>query len=199
MRISELVERTGVPLPTLKFYVREGLLRGRATAPNQAVYDEEHVERVRLIGALTGAAAMSLAQVRTVLDVLDEGADPVTAMGRAVATMTPVTGHSSTNAGEARRMGIRVPDDYPAVGQLDAAVAAVQAAGLPWDDEIAARYVAPLRQMAAAELVPVADMDRGDAVAYAVLGTALYEPVILALRRLLHAELVIGGDAPKET
>lgn len=199
MRISELAERTGVPLPTLKFYVREGLLRGRATAPNQAVYDEDHVGRVRLIGALTGAAAMSLAQVRKVLDVLDEGSDPVTAMGRAVASMTPVTGHSSTHAAEAARMGIHVPEDYPAVEHLDAAVAAVRAAGLPWDEEIAARYIVPLRQMVAAELMPLADMDRGDAVTYAVLGTALYEPVILALRRLLHAELVIGRGAPEKS
>ncbi|QCQ17444.1 MerR family transcriptional regulator [Microbacterium sp. RG1] len=199
MRISELAERTNVPLPTLKFYVREGLLRGRTTAPNQAVYDERHVDRVRLIGALTGAAAMSLAQARAVLEVLDDGVDPVAAMGRAVATMTPATDDPVTHSGEARRLGIQVPEDYPAVQQLDAAAAAVQAAGLPWNEEIAARYIAPLRQLAAAELMPLSDMDRGEAVAYAVLGTALYEPVILALRRLLHAELVIGGDAPTAT
>ena len=49
MRISGLAERTGVPVATLKYYLREGLLHaGTATARTQAVYDTTHVERVRL-------------------------------------------------------------------------------------------------------------------------------------------------------
>ena len=37
MRISELSSVTGVPVPTIKYYIREGLLpRGERTAANQA-------------------------------------------------------------------------------------------------------------------------------------------------------------------
>ena len=37
MKISELSSRTGVSIPSLKFYLREGLLpQGQLSAPNQA-------------------------------------------------------------------------------------------------------------------------------------------------------------------
>ena len=49
MRISELAAVTGVTIPTIKFYLREGLLpSGVARAANQADYDETHVRRLRL-------------------------------------------------------------------------------------------------------------------------------------------------------
>ena len=39
MRISELSARTGVPVATIKYYLREGLLpEGERTAPTQATY-----------------------------------------------------------------------------------------------------------------------------------------------------------------
>ena len=53
MRISELAEATGVPVHTLKYYLREGLLMpGVATSRTRAEYGAEHVERVRLVRAL---------------------------------------------------------------------------------------------------------------------------------------------------
>ena len=56
IRISELSRRSGVPVPTIKFYIREGILsRGESTAPNQARYSEEHLNRLALIGALQQA------------------------------------------------------------------------------------------------------------------------------------------------
>ncbi len=46
MRISELSRRSGVSIPTIKYYLRDGLLpAGRATAANQADYDEDHLRR----------------------------------------------------------------------------------------------------------------------------------------------------------
>src|SRR5690625_186579 len=72
MRISKLAEQTEVPLATLKYYLREGLLHpGRSTARTQAVYDGTHVQRVRLVRALTESAGLSLGSVRDVLAVLD--------------------------------------------------------------------------------------------------------------------------------
>ena len=55
MRISALATAADVPLATVKFYLREGLLHpGAATSATQASYDESHVRRIRLIRALTG-------------------------------------------------------------------------------------------------------------------------------------------------
>jgi hypothetical protein len=42
MRISELSKASGVSIPTIKFYLREGLLpQGRLVAANQANYEED--------------------------------------------------------------------------------------------------------------------------------------------------------------
>jgi DNA-binding transcriptional MerR regulator len=71
MRISELSARTDVSVPTLKYYLREGLLpAGRRTSRTQAVYDDSHVERVRLIRALSEIGGLPLARVRTVLEAI---------------------------------------------------------------------------------------------------------------------------------
>src|SRR4051794_4149135 len=93
MRISELSRTTGVPVPTIKFYLREQLLApGRATAKTQAEYDSTHVERLRLIRALTDVGRMSLATARTVLAAVDAGAAATPqAVGQAARGLPPVT------------------------------------------------------------------------------------------------------------
>ncbi|MFC9487519.1 MerR family transcriptional regulator, partial [Streptomyces hydrogenans] len=81
MRIGELSRRTGVSVPTIKFYVREGLLpAGRLTSPNQAAYDETHVRRLRLIRALMDVGGLSVAAVREVITAVDDPERPVHAL-----------------------------------------------------------------------------------------------------------------------
>ena len=73
MRIAELSRKAGVSLPTIKFYLREGLLpAGELTSRNQASYDERHVRRLRLIRALVDIAHVPIATLRTVLQELDQ-------------------------------------------------------------------------------------------------------------------------------
>ncbi|MEU0592268.1 MerR family transcriptional regulator [Streptomyces ardesiacus] len=72
MRISELSRRSGVSIPTIKYYLRDGLLPpGRATAANQAAYDEEHVRRLRLIRSLIGVRGLSVSATKDVLAAVD--------------------------------------------------------------------------------------------------------------------------------
>lgn len=53
MRISELSEQTGVPVPTIKYYLREGLLpEGDKRTPRLTDYDERHVRRLELLRIL---------------------------------------------------------------------------------------------------------------------------------------------------
>ena len=91
MWMGELARRSGVPVATVKYYLREGLLPpGEATGATRASYDERHVRRLVLIRALTGVAGMSLGQVREVLDVIDDaGTDVATAMGAAHLQLSP--------------------------------------------------------------------------------------------------------------
>ncbi|MBV2362906.1 MerR family transcriptional regulator [Streptomonospora nanhaiensis] len=72
MRIAELSRSTGVPAPTIKYYLREGLLPpGERTSRNQAQYDERHVRRIKLVRALVEVGGLSIATARDVLARMD--------------------------------------------------------------------------------------------------------------------------------
>ena len=85
MRISELSTRSGVAIPSIKFYLREGLIEaGERSSPNQASYDDRHVERLRLVRALIDVGGLSVASVRAVLAAVDDDSMPLDwAFGRA--------------------------------------------------------------------------------------------------------------------
>jgi DNA-binding transcriptional MerR regulator len=68
VRIAELSRRSGTSIPSIKFYLREGLLpAGTATGRNQAEYDNSHVRRLRLIRALIDVGGLSVTAAREVL------------------------------------------------------------------------------------------------------------------------------------
>src|SRR5687768_5091234 len=72
MRISELSQNSGVPVPTIKFYLREGLLHeGVRTSATQAQYDASHEARLRLIRALVGPGGCSIATAHRVIQAIE--------------------------------------------------------------------------------------------------------------------------------
>ncbi|MEU1021958.1 MerR family transcriptional regulator [Streptomyces sp. NPDC005904] len=73
MRIGEFSRRVGVPIPTIKYYLRQGLLPpGILTSPNQALYGPRHEHRLRLVRALSELGGVPLARVRAVLKAMTE-------------------------------------------------------------------------------------------------------------------------------
>ena len=65
MRISELAEVSGVPVPTIKFYLREGLLPGGTPrTPRLTEYDERHVRRLGLLRLLREVADIPIEGLR---------------------------------------------------------------------------------------------------------------------------------------
>lgn len=71
--MAALSRASGVPVPTIKFYLRERLLPpGLRTSPNQSQYDDEHVRRLALIRSLTELGGCSLATVAEVVHATDE-------------------------------------------------------------------------------------------------------------------------------
>ncbi len=71
MRIGDLSKLTGVPVATIKYYQREGLLPyGERTERNQARYADEHVHRLRLVRALVDIAHLPIATAREVLTAI---------------------------------------------------------------------------------------------------------------------------------
>ncbi|GAA1851529.1 MerR family transcriptional regulator [Brevibacterium marinum] len=81
MRMAELARRSGVSVPTIKYYMRQGLLQpGRRTSVNQAEYDHRHLDRLRLIRALTSVAGLPLSKVREVVDAVSGESTVIDAM-----------------------------------------------------------------------------------------------------------------------
>jgi DNA-binding transcriptional MerR regulator len=69
LKISELAERSGVPVATVRHYLREGLLPEPVkTSRNMAYYPPEFVERIRLIKQLQEERFMPLRVIRGLLE-----------------------------------------------------------------------------------------------------------------------------------
>ncbi len=69
LKISELAEAAGVPVATVRHYLREGLLpEGRKTSPNMAYYPAELVDRIKLIKLLQEERFMPLRVIRELLE-----------------------------------------------------------------------------------------------------------------------------------
>src|SRR5215204_7327588 len=73
MRISEVARRAGLPVATVKYYLREGLLpAGSLTAPNQADYGEPHIRRLRLIRTLREVGGLEIERIGRVIAAIED-------------------------------------------------------------------------------------------------------------------------------
>jgi Predicted transcriptional regulators len=201
MLISELSARTGVPVPTLKFYLREGLLMpGTALSATRSDYGEEHVRRVGVARALTDVVGLSVHQARTVLALFASPREELfEALGRALGELPAARVPEADDYPRARaaleHLGWRYDPRYAAVRQLERALEAAEAAGMPLNDDRLDAYAPAVRSIAEHDVALVPE-EPERALEYAVLGTALYEPVLVALRRLAHHDIAAERFAP---
>jgi DNA-binding transcriptional MerR regulator len=189
VRISELAREVGVPVATVKYYLREGLLHeGELTSATQARYDESHVARLRLVRSLLGPGGLSVARARDVLAALDDPpADSLDLLGvaaHAVRRPVEVRPHPEVHA-LMERWGWPVAERDCREHQLLAdALESVAAAGFEHPAGVLDAYAAAMDDVARAEIAHVPTDSSAAAVRYVVLGVVLNEPVLLALRRL---------------
>lgn len=72
LKMSELAEASGVPAPTIKHYLREGLLPEPVkTSRNMAYYPPEFVDRIKLIKRLQEERYLPLKAIKDVLDTAE--------------------------------------------------------------------------------------------------------------------------------
>ena len=201
MKISELAAATQVSVPTLKYYLREGLLApGTSLSRTQARYDESHVQRVTLVRALLESGGLSIAATKRVLATIDspdsERLDVLANAQRALMGVdamdhspTPPTPPTRSRAREwVRARGWRVEEDDPIVGQLESRWAAAEVAGLGLDE---VRML--LADDSSAEVdVSTVPPQPAAAVRQVVLGTVLIDPVLASLRRLAQQHVSQG-------
>lgn len=196
MRIAELSERTDVPVPTIKYYLREGLLpAGELTSPNQARYDETHVRRVRLVRALVEVGGLSIAATREVLVAMHSpGRSTLDSVGKAHFAVMPRTASRDDEARDAAvkqvaelidRHGWRVRPTNPARGALADVLAHLTRLGLDDMLGIVDDYAEAADRLAATELDLIARQPGVDGMAEAaVTMSVLGDALLAALRRL---------------
>ncbi|ONI67893.1 MerR family transcriptional regulator [Kribbella sp. ALI-6-A] len=202
MRIAELSRQSGVPVPTIKYYLREALLPpGELTSPNQASYGEVHLRRLRLIRALVDLGQVPIARVKEILEGLDS--DSMTLheqIGRAHRAITPTrTPTATTDARTAATQQVNdliarrdwtVEPDAPALTTLIETVAALRS--LDQDHLVAFldSYADAIEKFTALEVAAVTERTSPDQIAESVvIGTILGETLISSLRLLAQESI----------
>jgi DNA-binding transcriptional MerR regulator len=184
MRISDLSRESGVPIPTLKFYLREGLLpAGARTAPNQATYGAIHLRRLYLIRAVRRVLAGLERDGAPLHDILSEAHGALPSASRTAKPALAPT-RAETDAWLAR-LGWDLGEGSPARDDLANALLALR--GLGWDvgPEVFERYAQHASALAEAEIAYVAEAPRAEAAIEAtIIGTVVFERALVALRRL---------------
>ena len=195
MRISQLSEATGMPIATLKFYLRERVLHpGEARAKTQAEYDESHVERVKLVRVLTEVGGLSIAATRGVVEAMsDPTLDRLGLMAAAHKSLTPPVAAPRDEHPLARELlddlgWIYDPNDR-LIDLLERQLEVANDAGIATPP--ADRNLARLAYKVAQTDLSIVPEDPQEAVRAVVLGTVLSDKLLITLRRLAQIDVAV--------
>ncbi|MFB7078177.1 MerR family transcriptional regulator [Streptomyces sp. NPDC056308] len=205
MRLSELSEKSGVKTATIKYYLREGLLRpGLRVSATQAEYDESHLRRLRLVRALIQVGRLPVATAREVLShVDDESLGRTIRLGAALWSLPhgPDPDEEAPETAAAReeverlldRLGWATSQELgslsPAHRALVSSVAALIRLGYPCDVEYLTGQARLMHQVAVQDLdMMETHPTEAEQVETAVASAVLYEPLLMSLRRMAQEE-----------
>jgi len=210
VRMAELSEASGVPIPTIRYYVREGLMPpGEHTSPNQARYDDTHVRRLKLVRALLEIGGLSVAEVRNVAQAIDSQASTLDILD--VAHTSLITPKSDVDD-ETRKWALTMlqqaakqvdwviePDDKSTesiIGLL-CTLQAIGHGGLL--DELEG-YVRLVAQVAQLDIAALRNLKTAESIVEsAVVGTVLGDALLSSLRKLgqqNESKKLYGADDP---
>jgi len=196
VRISELSSATGVSVPSIKYYLREGILpQGELTSANQASYGETHVLRLKLIRALLDVGGLPIATAKEVLAAIDTPGLPLTwVFGVAQhaisdASLYEPSEGETDGTREVRatidRMGWHVSPENPGVHGAARVIDTYARVGHPELAHIWEGYARGAELIAQADLASVGFSDDVTAMAETVVvGTVLGDALVSALRRM---------------
>jgi DNA-binding transcriptional MerR regulator len=206
MWMSELAAAGGLPVATVKFYLREGLLPpGEATGATRARYDDTHVKRLRLIRALTEVAGLRLDAVRAVLATVDDDSRSFhQAMGAVHHRLSSTSGDPSPAAlaqvdALVDRRGWQLHEPNPHRLALARALDALAGVDHAASDGLLDDYADAAQSVAERDVAAVGREDRVAGAEHAVVGTLLLEPVLVLLRRMAQedASARLSEESPK--
>jgi DNA-binding transcriptional MerR regulator len=106
--LGELAAAAGLPVGTVKYYLREGLLpAGRLRSATRADYDDTHLQRLRLLRLLREVGEVPIERLRGLVEVLDSGGAGLDLLGSGAAALVatprrPASAHDDRAARLAR-------------------------------------------------------------------------------------------------
>jgi DNA-binding transcriptional MerR regulator len=199
--MSELSDRSGLPVASIKFYQREGLVPlGERTSANQSQYDESHVDRLRIVRALIEVGGLSVLSAKAVLAAIDNtempldwafgiaqraaskglpalDSEPGDEAAQRVSALIDDRGWQVTGINPGRTIVARVLESYTAMGHAQL-VDTVEA------------YADAALIVAAADLGAVgAAVERSAMTETVVVGTVLGDALFAGLRRIAQEHL----------
>jgi DNA-binding transcriptional MerR regulator len=196
--VQELAKSSGVSVASIKYYLREGLLQpGDPQFSQRRYYDARHFDRLRAIRALRDVGQLSIAAISRIFEALDRGGPPFAVVASAIDALAGGKNARSPASKKAleevRRllagMGVKVRPDAGALVDLALALARIREL---WGNVSVTElvpYARSARALARLETRANRDAFAGDTqglLGTAVLGTLLFEPVLIALRRVMH-------------
>lgn len=210
MQISELSDRSGLSIQTIKFYIREGLLpKGTPSGATRAEYDQGHLERLRLIRALREVGDLPVAVIRRILTAVEDDDIGIHDLfGTTQHALGPhVTPPDDPHWRAARQdvdaligeLGWRVSDRAPARDLLAQTFVALRRLGFPVTLADLRPYVRAAAEVAEHEISRVTDAaPRTRTVHSMLVSTVLYEQILTALHRLAQEDasarrFTVGG------
>ncbi|MCP3012091.1 MerR family transcriptional regulator [Nocardiopsis dassonvillei] len=203
MLMAELSAKSGVPVSTIKYYLREGLLpEGVRTSATRAAYGGVHLHRLRVVRALIDAG-VSVAGARKVIATLDDPPENVSDLiGAAHAAVLPRS-EGEIDLADAERLAERLgwqPGmcERESLEDVARSLDTLRQAGFEISPNVMTAYIRAVETIAAAEVSDIPVDDPEEAVRYVVLGTALAEPLLLALRRMAEQITAVRRFPPKD-
>lgn len=208
MLVSELAERADVPLATVKYYLREGLLPpGETIGPRRAEYGDAHLRRLRVLRLLREVGGVPVTSLRQVAEALDDESLPVHDVMTLVADV--ITAGPTIDAGPA---SLEIVDQVlSGIGwdgvraesmdrlRLAALISLLNGPGpLGAGLEVLSFYAQMADQLARAEIALVDHAtERSQLLEQMVTGSVVYGQVFALLRQLGHEHhhaQVVGAE-----
>ncbi|GAA4531211.1 MerR family transcriptional regulator [Amycolatopsis samaneae] len=202
MKVKELSVRANVPIPTIKYYLREGLLpRGESLGETKAEYDEGHLARLRLIRTLVETGEVPIARIRRLLDAIDDETlateDLLAAAMDAAAPDLRAAAREDDSGDRTGAEALLGHENWKSTsdgqGQLARALAGLRRLGLPADPDKLGPYLDAAKAIAGQQrpLLPVPE-ERAEFALRAVLGSVLYGRLLTTLVRLAMENATSG-------
>ena len=209
MQVSELVRVTGVPLATVKYYLREGLLpAGRRVTARSSEYGEQHVRRLTLLRILRDVGAIPVQRLRELVEAVETPRLSVHEMfGRASDAIAAGARRDQESALEPSPEAAAMVDavvrtmrwthlrrEAVDLENLRRVVSQLLGTGLfGLDEEGLAFYARIADEVARAEIAALPeDGDRAAHLERMVVGTVAFGEILAILRRLAEEEHSAG-------